>query len=495
MKANTILIALVLFSSVALGQGQWSKQIGKIYDENKYREVVTIAGKISTYLSREDEKDVDDVVGRSYYALQMYDSAVYFENKAISLDNDASGTSGWAYAFRGMAEYRLGKKEESIADLQKAIDLNKTHNSVEVAKEFLGDVNTNSVPDDKCAFYFSQGEYKNAIEEGRRQLQKKEYKSVMQIMGAAYVNLHSYDSAIYFERKALAIDKDATLVSAWAHVNLGIALYNKNEKAQAIEELRKAIALDKTSNSVRRAENFLDGIISGRSLVIDSVHQAIKDQLISSSYRTGANIALAVISANPNDALACDQLSSAYCWLHSYDSSIYYGQKAIALDNEQTMISCESHYNIGIDRFMKNDRQAAEDEFTAAMNDRTSDNLKKKLNRTRTLMGLDDHYDHWKTVERDNIIFHFQNKRSIDADALMDKYEKEYANAHSALPVQLPKKIDLFVWERDALAKNALQSEGDLGYTNADFCLTHVADDNNRSTQIVRILGYWQKGQ
>jgi hypothetical protein len=77
----------------------------------------------------------------------------------------------------------------------------------------------------------------------------------------------------------------------------------------------------------------------------------------------------------------------------------------------------------------------------------------------------------------------------------MDKYEKEYANAHSALPVQLPKKIDLFVWERDALAKNALQSEGDLGYTNADFCLTHVADDNNRSTQIVRILGYWQKGQ
>lgn len=94
MKSNTILVALVLFSTVALGQGQWSKQIGKMYDENKYREVVTIAGKISTYLSREDEKAVDDVVGRSYYALQMYDSAVYFENKAISLDNDATGTSG-----------------------------------------------------------------------------------------------------------------------------------------------------------------------------------------------------------------------------------------------------------------------------------------------------------------------------------------------------------------------------------------------------------------
>jgi hypothetical protein len=111
-------------------------------------------------------------------------------------------------------------------------------------------------------------------------------------------------------------------------------------------------------------------------------------------------------------------------------------------------------------------------------------------------MGLDDTYAHWKTSESNNLIFHFQNKKSIgDVNALMEKYEKEYSNARSALPAPLPKKIDVFVWERDVLAKAALQNDGDIAYTNSDFCLTHVAQDNDRSSQIVYILGHWQKTQ
>jgi tetratricopeptide (TPR) repeat protein len=452
MKANIILVTLIFLSTAALGQ--MSKQFGKMYDENKYREVVTLAGRVNIYLSGEDEKVIDDLTGRSCYALQMYDSAIYFENKALSLDNDAASTSGWAYAFRGMALYRQGKKEESVLDLQKAINIEKNHNSVEAAKEFLSEVNNNSVPDDTCAFYFSQGEYKNAIEEGRRQLQQQEYKSVMEIVGAAYVNIHYYDSAVYFERKALAADKDSTLVSGWAHVYLGIALFQKNEKEKAIQELRTAIELDKTSNSVRKAENLLDGIISGRSLVIDSLHQIIKDLLNSKNYRAAANNALTYLTNNPDDATAWTQLSTAYCWLHNYDSSIYCGHTAIALDKGQTLLSCEAHYHIGIDRFIKNDLQAAADEFAAAINDQTSNNLKKKVKHTRALMGLNDTYAHWKTVESDNIIFHFQDKRSIDdLNAFMEKYEKEYNNASKVLPAPLPKKIDLFVWERDALAR------------------------------------------
>ncbi len=196
--------------------------------------------------------------------------------------------------------------------------------------------------------------------------------------------------------------------------------------------------------------------------------------------------------------MAWDQLTTAYCWLHNYDSSLYCARKAIPLDKEQSLISCEAHYRKGIDRYMKNDRQGADDEFTAAINDNTSDNLKKKVKHTRMLMGLDDTYTHWKTVETDNIIFHFQNRKSIDnADAFMEKYEKEYSNASKALPAPLPKKIDLFVWERESLARNALQRDNDkdIAYTNADYCLAHVAEDNNRTTQIVYILGLWQKAE
>jgi len=494
MKIYPILILLVCLCTAVPGWGQISKQIAKIYEANNYREVVTVAGRINTFLNGDEEKDVDDLEGRSYYALQMYDSAIYFENKALSLDNDATWVSGWAYTFRGMALYRQGKKAESVSDLQKAISLDKTHNSTEIAKEFLSEIVANSVPDDSCAFLFSQGEYKRAIQDGRKQLQQQDYKSVLQLVGAAYANIHYYDSAIYFERRALAIDKDATSVSGWAHVYLGIALFKNNEKDKAVEELRTAIELNKTSNSVRKAENMLDDIINGRSLVIDSLHQAIKDQLNSDNYRGAATTAIAFLAANPADALAWDQLCSAYCWLHNYDSSLYCGQKALSLDKEETIISCEVHHHMGIDYFMKNNPEAADAAFSAALGDHSNDNLKKKVKHARMVTGIDDSYDRWKTVETDHIVFHFQDKKGIDnLDGLMDKYEREYVNASKLLRLPLPKKIDVFIWERDDLARKALLYDKEVKYANADLCVLHTAQNENRSPDLMHILGFWQK--
>lgn len=494
MKTNIIFIALMLLSAVTFGQV--SKQFIKIYEEDKFREVITLREKYISYASREDEMVIDDFVGRSYYALQIYDSTIYFEDKVLALDNDATLRSSWAYTYRGMALYRQGNKDQSIADLKKAIELDRSHNSVEVAKEFLGNVYDNSVPDDKYRLYFLHGEYKNAIEEGKKQLQKKEYKDVLETVGAAYYHIHNYDSAIYFERAVLAIDKDATSVSGWAHTYLGMALYSKKENGKAIEELTKAIALNKTNGSVHTAENFLDNIINGRTLPIDSLHQAIKNKLIGNDYRAAVDIALTFIANNPNDALAWDQLSIGYCWLHNYDSSLYSGQKALAVDNEQSIISCEVHYHMGIDRFMKNDRNAADAEFTAAINDHVNKNLKNKVRYARILTGLDDMYARWKTVETDNIIFHFQNKKDIDdVDALMEKYEKEYKNAYTVIPVTLPKKIDIFIWDRKSLGPRAEHSNTDLAYTESDYCLAHIVQDNTGTQQILHILGHWQKSE
>jgi|GEM_PF-2301726 len=497
MKSSTLLSAF-LFLSVAT-YGQMTKQITKVYEENKFREVINLGARINNYLSPDDEKTVDDLVGRSCYMLQMYDSAVYFENKALSLDNDATSTSGWAYTYRGMAQYWLNKKEESIADLQKAIDLDKTHNSVEVAKNFLANIKTNSVPDEKYNLYFVQGQYKNAIAEGRAQLQKQDYKDVMEIVGASYYYIHHYDSAIYFERMTIAHDADSTFVSGWAHVYLGMALYNNNQKENAIAELRKAIMLNKTSNSVRKAENFLDAIVNGRIIAIDSLHQAIKEQLSGNNYRGAANIALAAIAANPDNSVTWDQLAAAYCWLHNFDSSIYCCQRSLSIDKEGSLISNEIHLRLGIVNFIKNDLNASDRELTAAINDRANDDLKKRVKHVRMLTGQDESFARWKTIEKENIIFHFQNKKEIDdVDALMARYEKEYINAIAALPSHLPKKIDLFVWENESLARAALRNEAnakkEVSLTDADYCVAHIAQ-NTTSSPLVFILGHWQKKQ
>ena len=275
---------------------------------------------------------------------------------------------------------------------------------------------------------------------------------------------------------------------------LGMSLYQKNDKEHAIQELRKAIELNKTSNSVRKAENYLDAIISGRSIGVDSLHQVIKDQLNGNNYSGAAQTASLYLHTHPEDALAWDQIATAYCWLHKFDSSLYCGEKAIALDSGQTVISCEAHYHNAICQYMKNSLDAALAEFAAAINERTGDKLKKKVKHAQMQMGLDEQFAHWKTIETDNLVFHFQNKKHLDdADALMEKYIAEYNKTVRVLPTKLPKKIDLFVWEHDSSARVALQNDKEVGYTNTDFCVIHVAPDNYRSSDIMHILGNWQK--
>ncbi len=320
---------------------------------------------------------------------------------------------------------------------------------------------------------------------------------MLELVGAAYNEIHKYDSAIFFERRALAADKDETHVSGWAHVYLGIALFQNSQKDEALAEFRKAIELNKLSGSVHSAEKQIDAIINGRTVAIDSLHQAIKDELNKDNrYRSAANIACAELARNPGDAITWDQLSAAYFWLHNFDSSIYCGRTAIALDKEQSLVSSESHYRLGLARFMINDREGAANEFNAAINDRANDNLRKKVAAARRQMGLTDIYDRWKTRETDDIIFHFQNKRDIDdIDAFMAKYEKEYASARIVLGRPLPRKIDIFVWEREDLARQALGNGKDVAITYPEFCIAHVARDNHNSSTVLNIIGYWQKDQ
>ena len=489
-----ILVLVGLCFTIGTAQAQYAKQIAKMYEANKYKEVVLVAGRLENFISGDDPKSISDLLGRSYYALRQYDSAIYFENKALNLDNDATYVSGWAYTYRGMAQYRLGNSDAAKQDLQKAIQLNKTANDVELAREFLTAINTNSVADDSCAYLFSQGAYKAAIENGRRQQMQREYKTVIELIGAAYFHLHQYDSATKYERRVLALDQDSTSASGWAHAYLGMSLFYKNQKDNGITELNKAIALNKTSNSVRKAENFLDQIINGRSIVIDSLHQEIKDKLNAKDYRTAANLALPFVATHPDDALGWDQLVTAYCWLHRYDSCLLAGKMALDADKEQTTLSCETHYHLGIALFMTNKKEAATDEFAKAINEHAGNGIKKKANHMRVLTGLDERFVGWKTKETDNLVFHFEKKKSVtDPEAFMQRYESEFQNAKKVLAGVPSKKIDVFVWENEAQARQALQNGIEVSLVNTDLAIIHTSQNSDKTSDVMHILGYWQK--
>jgi tetratricopeptide (TPR) repeat protein len=95
----------------------------------------------------------------------------------------------------------------------------------------------------------------NVLSLGRTYLSKDNGDaSAYELTGQAYYELHNYDSAVYYLQKSLDLDKGKTLISCWAHINLGKYYYIRGERDKAKSELEQSItkkATDKMKNFSR----------------------------------------------------------------------------------------------------------------------------------------------------------------------------------------------------------------------------------------------------
>ncbi len=76
-------------------------------------------------------------------------------------------------------------------------------------------------------------------------------------IGRLHILKGQTDSAIYYFRNTLSIDKDHTWRSAWAHAELGTCFAKHSEHDAANSEFRRCIELNKTENSVKYASSLL----------------------------------------------------------------------------------------------------------------------------------------------------------------------------------------------------------------------------------------------
>lgn len=133
MKFNAFF--LLFFASFIHAQCKTLNNAYDLYRHQRYDEAKEMASELIHFDSMTTEANL--LLGRIYVDLGRSDSAIPYLQLAIKLDKDSSYISGWAYGYLGYAHFNAGDKEKATSELQKAISLHKTTNSVRYAQHKL----------------------------------------------------------------------------------------------------------------------------------------------------------------------------------------------------------------------------------------------------------------------------------------------------------------------------------------------------------------------
>ncbi|MBK7213260.1 MAG: hypothetical protein IPH88_08250 [Bacteroidales bacterium] len=114
----------------------------------------------------------------------------------------------------------------------------------------------------------------------------------------------------------------------------------------------------------------------------------------------------------------------------------------------------------------------------------------KELKYYALLFGFDEYYSNWKTVESENIIFHFQDtsdtKRiQFTVKSRQEAFEKTTAYFGSTLP----KKVDFFVWNTRQNYNEILKLN--LGFSNSNYCVSHNRTGQSPGHELAHVISFW----
>lgn len=106
-----------------------------------------------------------------------------------------------------------------------------------------------------------------------------------------------------------------------------------------------------------------------------------------------------------------------------------------------------------------------------------------------SLFGYNKFYNNWKTVETDNMIFHFQKMDSNSIEKFISTREEAFVNINNFFNSNLPKKIDFFVWDSNNDAKKLLKTS--LGFAHPRFCIVHSHYQQTKGHEIAHVISHY----
>jgi len=102
-------------------------------------------------------------------------------------------------------------------------------------------------------------------------------------------------------------------------------------------------------------------------------------------------------------------------------------------------------------------------------------------------LQMNEIFESWETVEKENIRFHFQQKSNIrDIENYIKNREEAYLEINKFFQSTPFKKIDFFVWDQPDEAKKLFGRE--LGFANSKLCIINSRNNQTSGHEITHIL-------
>ncbi len=199
---------------------------------NAYSLSLPIVGAVTT-----EEELLDKV--RILFDKEDYDEALFVMNEYLKKVNKVSDAF---YLWRGRVLYNMGELGRSIADFEKALELNKRN--MEAASK-LADIYLNLNQPDKALKYISflKGE-ERYFREGRAGFLKRNFKDALRFFNKIKPESNYYYQALYYK---------ALILEAIGRLRISEVLYKKGIKSKEYGDLFRA-GLDR----VRRKKKLID---------------------------------------------------------------------------------------------------------------------------------------------------------------------------------------------------------------------------------------------
>ncbi len=149
-----------------------------------------------------------------------------------------------------------------------------------------------------------------------------------------------------------------------------------------------------------------------------------------------------------------------------------------------------SHIELTEAYFSTGNKRKAKEHYYKSLKYKGTKTSNKKMKRLSFLFGFHKVYKNWKTIERNNIIFHFQDVTLIkNLNFYMQVRENAFKNINSFFSSKLPKKIDFFVWKSNEEAKKVLGIN--LGKSFPKYCVSHNGSNQTIGHEIAHNISFW----
>lgn len=202
-------------------------------------------------------------------------------------------------------------------------------------------------------------------------------------------------------------------------------------------------------------------------------------------------------------AEAYEVTGRCYAMLSLYDSAILYFERAILLDADTSYVSAWGHANLGYVLLKKGNKERAVSELNRCVALGMTANSVTFAGRVLDSLGYEpasrqypkNYLPSWVVIEGRNISFSFQDTAGISR--LVRRFMRDYDDAYDTLNAyfhaKLPKKMVVYHWRDEVIAKKILHRR--LAFAMPAQCFCHIGNGHAAGNVIAYLLSYWAWGK